>query len=126
MLDWFFSEENIKVYNTCSFKKRKNILEKTLIILKNFFKETIFPKHTQKNGFLQKINSKIKVLTFISLIFILSFINKTEVFLIFLILAIILSVLSKINLFFFLKRTFIFVPLFTAIIIFPNIFNVFF
>jgi cobalt/nickel transport system permease protein len=103
-------------------KKRKNFIERSIMGVLSFLKETVFSEeYASKKGFLQLIDPRIKAAAFI-LLLILTMLTKDINLLFFLYLFCLLLVfLSKINIGFFLKRTWIFIPLFSLFIASPII-----
>jgi cobalt/nickel transport system permease protein len=95
--------------NCCavSVDKKKSFVEKTISGILNFFQESLISEgYTKRNGFLQSIDPRVKLIV---------------VYL----LTLALAVASKIDLLFFIKRVWVFVPIFAGIIVLPIIFNVF-
>ncbi len=90
----------------------------------SFFKESIFADESAgRRGFLQSLDPRIKAAAF--LLFILQILwTKNIIILLFLYaLCLLLAQVSKINLGFFLRRTWIFIPLFSLLIAIPALFN---
>ena len=91
-----------------------------------FLKDSLFAEeHALKSGFLQSLDPRIKIATF-GLFTILVLLTKSiDVVLCLYLLCIYLACASKINLGFFLKRTWLFIPLFSLFIALPALFSFF-
>jgi cobalt/nickel transport system permease protein len=91
----------------------------------SFFKGSIFAEeHALKQGFLQSLDPRIKTLTFLLFILQILFTKSISILVCLYALCLLLTYLSKINLGFFLKRTWIFIPLFSLFIAIPALFNI--
>ncbi len=92
----------------------------------SFLKDSIFAEEfSSKIGVLQSLDPRVKTIT-ILLFIILAIMVKSVIVLIFLyLLCLFLVFISKINLMSFLKRTWIFVPIFSLFIAIPAVFNIF-
>ena len=91
----------------------------------SFFKDSIYAEeYASYKGFLQCLDVRIKVL--IMLLFVVCVILSKNIFVIFFLylLCLLLNIFSRINILFFLKRTWIFIPLFSLFIALPAIFSV--
>jgi len=103
-----------------------NFIERSLMGAFSFLKESIFSEeYASKKGFLQAREPRIKFVSI--LIFLLAVLFFRSIY--FLIgmyaFCLVLAVLSSIRLGFFLKRTWIFIPLFSFFIALPALFNIF-
>ena len=91
----------------------------------SFVKDTIFAdEYALQKGFLQSLDPRIKTLTF--LLFIVQILLAKNLFILLCLYAVclLLTLWSKISLGFFLKRTWIFIPLFSLLIAIPALFNI--
>ncbi len=92
----------------------------------SFFKETIFAEeYAAREGFLQSIDPRIKVITFSMMLITAVVIKDILLLLCIYSFCLLLACCSKINLGFFLKRTWVFIPLFSLFIALPAMFSVF-
>ena len=92
----------------------------------SFLKESIFSdEYASKKGFLQSIDPRIKLATIFIFLLTTLFTKSIAVSLCLYIICLALARLSNINLGFFLKRTWIFIPLFSLFIAIPALFSVF-
>lgn len=106
--------------------KNNNFIERSLLGVLGFFKESIFAdEFAMQKGFLQSLDPRVKVATFLLLI-VKILLSKEIVTLLFLYLVcLVLAQSSRISLKFFLKRTWIFIPLFSLFICIPALFSIF-
>ena len=104
--------------------KSNNFIERSIVNVLTFLKDSIFAEeHALVKGFLQSLDPRVKIISFLLLI-IQALSTKSILALFFLYAACLFLVLaSKISLGFFLKRTWIFIPLFSLFIALPAVFN---
>ena len=106
--------------------KNNNFIERSIVGALAFLKESIFAdEYASQNGFLQSLDSRIKTATFLSVILQILFTRNILVLLCLYALCLLLAQISRINLGFFLKRTWVFIPLFSLLIAIPALFSVF-
>ena len=92
----------------------------------SFFKESVFAdEYAAKNAFLQRRDARIKTISFLLLLLTVLFTRDIYFIAAIYLFVLALSSLSGINLWFFLKRTWIFIPLFSLFIAIPAMFNFF-
>ncbi len=77
-----------------------------------------------RKGFLQRLDPRTKVITFFILLIITAWVRRLDFLLFFYFLTLFLALISDIPLGFFIKRVWVFIPIFTGIIAIPAIFNV--
>jgi cobalt/nickel transport system permease protein len=107
------------VFNSNSF------IERSIRGALSFFKESIFAdEYASRKGLLQSLDPRIKTLTF--LLFLIQILLTKNIYILICLyaLCLLLTLCSKINLGFFLKRTWIFIPLFSLLIAIPALFQV--
>ena len=106
--------------------RRNNFIQRSLTGTLSFFKESVFAdEYATKEGFLQSLDPRIKVITFVLFILAILFTQSMAISLYLYAVCLILAYFSKINIGFFLKRTWIFIPLFSIFIAIPALFSVF-
>ncbi|HPD60799.1 MAG TPA: cobalt ECF transporter T component CbiQ [Thermodesulfobacteriota bacterium] len=110
------------------FFKRKNhdFIERSLRGALSFFKESVFAEeYALQKGLLQSLDPRIKTITFF--LFLVSVLLTKNIFVLLALyaLCLLLTHCSNIGLRFFLKRTWIFIPLFSLFIAVPALFSVF-
>jgi len=90
-----------------------------------FLKESVFSdEYALKKGFLQSMDPRVKTALFLFLIIGILFIKYIFILFCIYILCLTLAFLSKINMCFFLKRTWVFIPLFAFFIAIPALFSI--
>lgn len=103
--------------------KSNNFIQRSIVAASAYLKDSIFAQeHAIKNGFLQSIDPRVKALSFLLLIVKVLFTRSIPVLFFLYALCLFLALVSKINLGFFLKRTWIFIPLFSLFIAMPAMF----
>jgi cobalt/nickel transport system permease protein len=106
--------------------KNHNFVERSITGTLAFLKESIFSDDcASKNGFLQSLDPRIKAVTLILFIIQVLFTKNIVVLLSLYAISILLACVSKIRPGFFLKRTWVFIPLFSLFIALPSIFSIF-
>jgi cobalt/nickel transport system permease protein len=106
--------------------KANNFIERSISAALSFLKDSVFADElAAQNGFLQSLDPRIKAVTF--LLFILQILFTKSPFVLLCLYALCLSLVlaSKIKLGFFLKRTWVFIPLFSLFIAVPALFSKF-
>ena len=105
---------------------KNNFIQRTFLGVLSFLKDSLFAEeYALKKGFLQSLDPRIKTLTFVLFIIVVLLTKNINTILCLYFLCIFLAGVSKINLGFFLKRTWLFIPLFSLFIALPALFNVF-
>jgi cobalt/nickel transport system permease protein len=104
--------------------RRTGFIERSLVGTLAFFKESIFAEeYASRPGLLQSLDPRIKTLTILLLVVMALFIKSIPVLAGVYGLCLLLVGLSRIDLFFFLKRTWVFIPLFALFIAVPALFS---
>lgn len=89
----------------------------------SFLKNSLFAEeYALKDGFMQSLDPRIKLLTLVFFIITTLLVKSIPVVLALYLLCLFLACISKVNLGFFLKRTWVFIPLFSLFIGFPALF----
>lgn len=106
--------------------RNKNFIQRSIAGILAFLKDAIFAEElARRRGFLQLLDPRIKLATFLLLVIQVLLARSLEVLIFLYALCLLLVLISKINLVFFLKRTWIFIPLFTLFIAVPALFSQF-
>jgi len=104
---------------------RRGFIEKTIDAMANVLREEFFAEQQAKRqGLLQSIDPRVKVLTTLLLIVVASLVHHSATLLAFNLWVVWLAKVSHISLRTFIKRVWLVVPLFTGIIVLPSIFNI--
>jgi len=106
--------------------KRNNFIERSLSGTFSFLRESIFSdEYASKKGFLQARDPRIKGLIVLMLLLAVMFSRDIRFLAGIYALCLLLACVSSIGLGFFLKRTWIFIPLFSLFVAIPAIFDIF-
>ncbi|MBZ4645737.1 MAG: cobalt/nickel transport system permease protein [Petroclostridium sp.] len=106
-------------------KSKKNFITKTLMQLSDTVRnEFLSEMYTKKDGLLQKLDPRIKLITFVALTGFTTLTRSVSVLIVIYLFTLLLIFLSKLPFLKFIKRIWIFMPLVTAIMVLPAIFNV--
>jgi len=104
--------------------RKDNFIQRSLVGAISFLKEIIFTDTLAgQNGFLQGLDPRMKLITFLLIIIQALFTQSIGILLILYALCLFLALFSRINLGFFLKRTWFFIPLFSLFIALPALFD---
>jgi len=105
---------------------RKSFIQKTLDGIFAFLQETFDTENLSKrNGFLQRLDPRVKMISILALIVALSITRDVRILVAVYVLEILACAASLIGIGFFIKRVWLFIPIFTLVIAIPMIFNVF-
>ena len=105
--------------------KNTNFIERSIRGALSFLKESIFADdYASRKGLLQSLDPRIKTVTFLLFIILILLTQNLFVLLCLYAVCLLLALLSNISLGFFLKRTWIFIPLFSLLIVIPALFNI--
>jgi cobalt/nickel transport system permease protein len=99
-------------------------IEKTLYGIAKMAEDSIFSEiYSQEKGLLQGIEPRVKLVFMLLAVAGVSFLKNVELILAVYALILLAAWLSKINLFFFIKRNWLFIPAFSGIVALPAIFS---
>ncbi len=108
-------------------KGKKNFIGKTLSGIFSFLEETIVSEgYARRKGLLQGLDPRVKLISIIALIVAVTLVTDWRLMLFVYVLTLFFASVSGIGLWFFIKRVWLFIPIFTGIIALPMVFNVFF
>jgi cobalt/nickel transport system permease protein len=104
---------------------RTKFLDKTLLAVAQTAEQSLFSeRYARKKGLLQALDVRIKLITFLFVLVTVSFLHTPQALWIVYGLGLALAAFSRVSLWFFLKRVWLFVPLFSAAIVLPALLNV--
>ena len=105
---------------------KKGFVGKTIDGIFGFLEEAfISESFSKRRGLLQSLDPRAKLISILTVIFATSLIGDLRVLIFIYALTLLFSYLSKIEVGFFIKRVWLFIPVFAGIIAVPMIFNVF-
>ncbi|MDD5496110.1 MAG: cobalt ECF transporter T component CbiQ [Candidatus Omnitrophica bacterium] len=106
--------------------RRNNFVERSLTGAISFLKDSVFAdEYASAKGFLQSLDPRIKAFTFVLFVVTAILAKSAVICLILYSLCLALACLSGIHMGFFLKRTWIFIPIFSLFIAIPALFSIF-
>jgi cobalt/nickel transport system permease protein len=99
-------------------------LDKTLLSVARIAEYALFSEdYARRRGLLQTLDVRVKLITFLAIIVLLSFLHTPQAIWLVYATALALALLSRIPLGFFQKRVWLFVPLFSAAVVLPALLN---
>jgi cobalt/nickel transport system permease protein len=106
---------------------KKGFIGKTIDGIFGFLEEAfVSDSFSKRDGFLQSLDPRAKLISILTVIFATSLIGDLRLLIFVYMLTLLFAYLSKIDILFFIKRVWLFIPIFAGIIAIPMIFNVFF
>lgn len=99
----------------------RSVADITATLEKNIFYDEL----ARKDGFLQGLDPRVKVITFLALLLAVSLSKGLLIILALYLLTLLLAWRSRIPLGFFIKRVWLFTPFFTGLVALPALFNIF-
>ena len=111
---------------TVSIGKKKGFVQKTISDIFTFFEECLVNDSIAKRkGLLQSLDPRVKLVSMVVLIFAVAMTRDIRLLAIVYVPTLVFAWASRIELGFFLKRVWVFIPIFAGIIMIPILFNVF-
>jgi len=111
---------------TASVGKKKSFVQKALSDLFTFFEECLVNDSiAQRKGLLQSLDPRVKLVSMVVLIFAIAMTRDIRLLAMVYLLTLVAAYLSRIEILFFLKRVWVFIPIFAGIIMIPILFNIF-
>ncbi|HVP97354.1 cobalt ECF transporter T component CbiQ [Methanoregula sp.] len=111
---------------TISTGRKKGFVQKAISDIFIFFEECLLNDNiAQRKGLLQSLDPRVKLISMVILIFAVAMTRDIRLLVVVYILTLIVAYLSRIELWFFLKRVWVFIPIFAGIIMIPILFNIF-
>ncbi len=128
MLPEWMKEVEIGPCQCCAVNigKKKSFVEKSISGVLNFFQDSLISEDfAKRDGLLQSLDPRVKLISAIVLVVAVSLTRDIRVLFVSYLLILLFAYLSKIEILFFIKRVWVFVPIFAGIIVLPILFNVF-
>ena len=105
---------------------KKGFIGKTIEGTLGFLEEAFLSEsYSKRSGLMQSLDPRVKLLSILAVVFAASMISDLNVLVAIYLLTLLITYLSKIGVGFFIKRVWLFIPIFAGIIAIPMIFNVF-
>jgi cobalt/nickel transport system permease protein len=112
---------------SATYHGKKGFIGKTIDGIFGFLEEAFISKSfSRRSGLLQSLDPRAKLISILAIVFATSLIGDLRVLIYVYSLTLLFSYLSKIDVWFFIKRVWLFIPIFAGIIAIPMIFNIFF
>lgn len=106
---------------------KKGFVGKTIDGIFSFLQEAFVSEtYAKRDGLLQGLDPRAKLISILAVIFATSVIGKLYLLIFVYLLTLLFAHLSKVDVGFFIKRVWLFIPIFAGIIALPMIFNIFF
>ena len=108
------------------FNKRKgSFIKHSIMDALGFFRDSVYAdEYASKHGFLQARDPRVKTLSMLVFVVIALFVKDIRVLLCLYLFCLVLAAVSKIGIGFFLKRTWVFIPIFSLFIAVPALFDI--
>lgn len=107
------------------FLSQTKFLDKTLLAAARAGEQLFFSEaFARQRGLLQSLDIRIKLVTFLFILVLISFVRTPGVLWVLYALSLVLAAISRVPIGFFLKRVWLFVPLFSAAIVLPAVLNI--
>jgi len=104
---------------------RTKFLDTTLLAVARVAEQSLFSEaYARKQGLLQALDVRVKLVSFLGILVLISLFHAAQMIWVLYFFSLALAVLSRIPLGFFMKRVWLFVPLFSAAIVLPAVLNV--
>ena len=124
--DWMKKVDTDQCQCSAASHGKKGFVGKTIDGIFGFLEEAfISESFSKRRGLLQSLDPRAKLVSILAVIFATSLIGDLRVLIFIYALTLLFSYLSKIEVGFFIKRVWLFIPIFAGIIAVPMIFNVF-
>ena len=124
--EWLLQSQGPLLPPTGNKKAGRSFAEKSIGAFSGFIMDDFYAERTAvKNGLMQGLHPGIKVVTSLLLIIVAVSMHNWVSLLLINLYVLLLAYMSKVPLGIFLKRVWVFIPIFTLIIVLPTLFNVF-
>lgn len=124
--DWLKEVDVRPCQCSAVYHGKKSFIGKTIEGIFDFLQETFVAEtFTKRDGLMQSLDPRAKLISVLALVFATSLTINLRVLIFVYVLTLLLAYLSKIEVWFFIKRVWLFIPIFAGIIAVPMIFNVF-
>jgi cobalt/nickel transport system permease protein len=114
---------------SCSavYHGKKGFVGKTIDGIFSFLQEAFVSEtYAKRDGFLQKLDPRAKLISILAIIFASSTVSDLHLLVVVYLATLLFAYLSKVDVLFFIKRVWLFIPIFAGIIALPMVFNIFF
>lgn len=124
--DWMNRTEAEPYHGAPSLARKKGFAKKTVDGVLGFFQESLISEtFAKRKGLLQSLDPRVKLISMFVLVVGVTFMRSPWVLLGIYLLTLVLAYFSKIEVLWFVKRVWVFIPIFAGVIMIPMLFNVF-
>jgi cobalt/nickel transport system permease protein len=104
---------------------RTKFLDKTLLAVARVAEQSLFSDaYARKQGLLQALDVRVKLVSFLGILVLISVLHAAQMIWLLYIVSLALAASSRIPVGFFMKRVWLFVPLFSAAVVLPAVLNI--
>jgi cobalt/nickel transport system permease protein len=104
---------------------RSTFLDKTLLAIAGAAEQSLFSEQfANRRGLLQALDIRFQIVTFLFLLVLISLLHSPQALWLVYVVGLAIAALSRVPLWFFVKRVWLFVPLFSAAIVLPAVLNI--
>jgi len=122
--DWLAQDSSSVSLPAPSHRGSAGFVEKTIANAAHFLRDTMVSESVaRRSGLLQAIDPRVKLITLLAVIVSVSIMRSPIVIWGVYLFTLLLAVASSVSLIFFIKRVWLFIPLFSAFIVIPALFN---
>jgi cobalt/nickel transport system permease protein len=114
---------------SCSavYHGKKGFVGKTIDGIFSFLQEAFVSEtYAKRDGLLQTLDPRAKLISILAVIFATSMVGDLHLLIVVYLATLLFAYLSKVDVLFFIKRVWLFIPIFAGIIALPMVFNIFF
>ena len=105
-------------------RKKANFVDKTIAGSASLLRRTMFADDVATGGgLLQRIDPRVKILSLVGLLIVASLVHHIPVLVVMYLATIPLAVMSQLSVGFFVKRVWLFIPIFTGVVVLPATFS---
>jgi cobalt ECF transporter T component CbiQ len=105
-------------------RKQANFVDKTIAGSASLLRKSMFAEDTAAaGGLLQRIDPRVKILSLVGLLIVASLVHHIPVLLVMYLATLALAIMSKLSVGFFVKRVWLFIPIFTGVVVLPATFS---
>jgi cobalt/nickel transport system permease protein len=123
--DWMNKTDAEPCEFSAVYHGKKSFIGRTIEEIIEFMETTFFSEiYSRRKDLLQSLDPRIKLVSILTLIVATSLIRDLRLLIFVYTLTLLFSYLSKIDILFFIKRVWLFIPIFSGIIAIPMIFNI--
>lgn len=125
--DWMKEVDDGPCRCSAVYHGKKGFVGRTIDGIFSFLQEAfVSDTYAKRAGLLQGLDPRAKLVSILAVIFATSMIGKLYLLILVYLLTLLLAYLSLVDVVFFIKRVWLFIPIFAGIIALPMIFNIFF